>query len=136
MVVFAILILFLTLNLKVRPFGIDDLNDLETLSVVTQIITIYCGIFFITDVSDTLANSESLTTATLDAIKSSGVVLSEFFKTVLFIIIVLANFAFFLIWGVKLFSELKAMFINKMPKIYVLICLCNDYEKFKELDRK
>ena len=134
MIVFAILILFLTLNLKVRPFGYDDLNDLETLSVVTQIITIYCGIFFITDVSKTI--SDSMNTATKDAIMASGILLSEFFATVLFMIIAIANFAFFLIWGIKIFAELKGMFINKVPKLYVCLCLCNDYEKFKELQAK
>jgi hypothetical protein len=61
MVVFALLILFLSLSMKVRPFGVDTLNDLETLSVITQIITIYCGIFFLSDVSSALADSSSMT---------------------------------------------------------------------------
>jgi hypothetical protein len=33
-------------------------------------------------------------------------------------------------------KEVKGMLINKIPKIYVFCCLCNDNEKFKDQQRK
>ena len=53
----ALLIVFLALNLKMRPFTLNQLNDLETFSIITQIITLYCGLFFISDVSTILENA-------------------------------------------------------------------------------
>jgi hypothetical protein len=32
-----------------RPFASRDLNDIEDVSMIAGIITIYCGIFFITN---------------------------------------------------------------------------------------
>ena len=34
-----------------KPFSILALNDLETISLVTSMITIYCGIFYLSDIS-------------------------------------------------------------------------------------
>ena len=39
--------IFLQANNNNRPFKQRQLNDIENMSVATQIITIYCGIFFI-----------------------------------------------------------------------------------------
>jgi hypothetical protein len=95
-------------------------------------MTIYCGVFFITDVSDTIEKSQDMTTTMRDQIKSQGIMLNEFSKMALFIVLMLANFAFFLYWGIKLLIEIRAMLINKIPKIYVFVCLCNNLEKFKD----
>ena len=51
MIVFMLLIVFLFLNLKKKPFASVALNDLETTSLITSMITIYCGIFYISDMS-------------------------------------------------------------------------------------
>ena len=50
--VFLLISVFLFVNLKKKPFTIIALNDLETISLATSMITIYCGIFFLSDVSE------------------------------------------------------------------------------------
>lgn len=48
LIVFILLIAFLFVNMKKIPFQTIALNDLETLSLLTSMITIYCGLFFVT----------------------------------------------------------------------------------------
>ena len=47
LVLIILLISFLQANTTRRPFLARQLNDIENMSLATQIITIYCGIFFI-----------------------------------------------------------------------------------------
>ena len=47
LVLLIMLGVFLQANNTNRPFKTRQLNDIENMSVATQIITIYCGIFFI-----------------------------------------------------------------------------------------
>lgn len=51
MIVFLLMILFLILTLKKKPYMSISLNELEAISLVTSTVSIYCGIFFITSVS-------------------------------------------------------------------------------------
>jgi hypothetical protein len=41
LVVFLVLILFLILNLKLQPFAFQALNDMEIMSIITTMLTIY-----------------------------------------------------------------------------------------------
>jgi hypothetical protein len=47
LILLIILVLFMQGNATNRPFSARALNDIENLSLSTQIATIYCGIFFI-----------------------------------------------------------------------------------------
>ena len=47
--VFLLVIVFLIINLKLKPFTQVALNDLESMSLVASMITVYCGIFFMQD---------------------------------------------------------------------------------------
>jgi hypothetical protein len=47
LVLLIMLVVFLQANSSNRPFAERALNDIEALSLATQIVTIYCGIFFI-----------------------------------------------------------------------------------------
>ena len=49
LVVFLMVTLFLILNLKKKPFIQDALNNLETASLIASSITIYFGLYFISD---------------------------------------------------------------------------------------
>ena len=49
LVVFVLLILFLVINIKIRPFSLLVLNEMESLSLITSMISIYCGLFYISD---------------------------------------------------------------------------------------
>ena len=57
LVLLILLMGFLQANNSRRPFLARQLNDIEALSMATQIVTIYCGIFFISAKTD--RNSET-----------------------------------------------------------------------------
>jgi hypothetical protein len=89
------MIVFLIANLKKKPYLSMSLNDLETISLITSSLSIYCGIFFITDIpSKDLPN--------LPTSVKSGVTLSEAMKFLFFVIIMVANLAFFGYWFYKM----------------------------------
>ena len=54
------LIIFLLLNMKLMPFTFQALNDMEMLSILTWMLTIYWGIFFLSDMPE-IYNSEDST---------------------------------------------------------------------------
>lgn len=47
LVILIILVMYTQLNNMRRPFIARALNDMEDLSLMTSVITIYCGLFFI-----------------------------------------------------------------------------------------
>jgi hypothetical protein len=51
LVLLILLVVFMQLNNVMRPFGTRSLNEIEDISLTTQIITIYCGLFFISSKS-------------------------------------------------------------------------------------
>ena len=124
LVVFMLLIIFLLLNMTKYPFQTIVLNQLETMSLLTSMISIFCGIFFI--VSIQTVNGEENTSN-----NSSGVVLSEHIKMFFFFVIVFANLTFFVYWTIKAIQEFKAMLIKKFSFIYIYVCLCGNRDKYK-----
>ena len=95
LIVFMLMIIFLIANLKKKPYLAMSLNDLETISLITSTISIYCGIFFITDIP--AKDVPNLPTSV-----KSGITLSENMKFLFFIIIMVANLAFFGYWFYKI----------------------------------
>ena len=57
LVVFLVVILFIIINLKYLPFQFKSLNEMEIMSLVTCMLTIYCGLFFMPDLPE-VYNSE------------------------------------------------------------------------------
>ena len=53
LVVFVLLVSFLLINIKLKPFALVVLNEMETLSLTTSMITVYCGLFFLSDIKGT-----------------------------------------------------------------------------------
>ena len=47
LVLLLVLVAFLQVNNLRRPFAVRALNDIEGISLMTSMITIYCGLFFI-----------------------------------------------------------------------------------------
>mmetsp|Transcript_30031 Transcript_30031/g.29279 ORF Transcript_30031/g.29279 Transcript_30031/m.29279 type:complete len:90 (-) Transcript_30031:1577-1846(-) len=88
-----LLITCLIVNTKKKPFVSLALNELETYSLASSMITIYCGIFFISDTRETIDVNDNETHLTL----------SERAKLFFFIIIVIVNIIFFLIWSVRMY---------------------------------
>ena len=45
---FLVLVFYLSLHNSRRPFITRGLNDAETTSILVSLLTVYCGIFFVT----------------------------------------------------------------------------------------
>lgn len=104
-------------NLKKKPYVLIVLNNLELISLVTSMITVYCGIFFIADKpSDWIKDNPE--------VSKGSISLSENSLLILFIIIVVANLIFFTIWGYSMLLEIRLKIRSKFPKLYVAVCLC------------
>jgi len=91
-----LLIVFLYLNTNWKPFVNRALNSLETLSLISSMVTIYCGLFFISDTEEQHIN-----------ISVSQLVLTENVKMLFFVVIVSVNVFFFFYWGYKMYQEMK-----------------------------
>ena len=113
LVVFLLLIIFLLLNLKKEPFALAALNDLEIFSLASSIITIYCGLFFISEVPQ---GSKDYVNGSKNNKFIYIVTLPEWVKVVFFFFIVLSNMLFFLYWIYKMYIELKSLIIKKLER--------------------
>ena len=51
-------------------------------------------------------------------------------------VIIVVNALFFIYWGLKMLVEVKYTIIGKVPKLYVCLFLCNDFERFKVQQKK
>jgi len=59
LVVFVLLIFFLILSMTKKPFQTVVLNQLEIMSLAVSMFTIFCGIFYIVNISTTDTTSNS-----------------------------------------------------------------------------
>ena len=100
------LILFTFLTLKLRPFDRSEFLELESLSLIITMITIYFGLFFISEGLDSTTTEQSYTVQT-------GVDLKQSTKLIFFILILLLNALFFIYWLIKMFKEFKSGFRTK-----------------------
>mmetsp|Transcript_34088 Transcript_34088/g.33275 ORF Transcript_34088/g.33275 Transcript_34088/m.33275 type:complete len:116 (+) Transcript_34088:1-348(+) len=92
LVVFLLLIVFLILNTKKKPFVNLALNDLETYSLAASMLTIYCGLFYISDTKSMNFNAST-----------PQLILSEQIKLFFFFVIVGINLFFFCYWAFKMY---------------------------------
>eukprot|EP00347_Sterkiella_histriomuscorum_P009615 403340531 len=129
LIIFMTLIAFLLITMKKKPFQTVVLNNLEIISLITCSITIFCGLFFILDVNTVEVNEDSTSTSS----NTSGVYLSENSKLAFFFVIVLSNVIFFTYWTLELVKELHSTLILKFGKIYLVLFLCNNQQKFEKL---
>jgi hypothetical protein len=83
------------LQLRWQPFKLQQLNKMEIRSIVVSAVTLYAGLFFMTDE------------------------LNEFWKIVLFVFMILANFAFLYYWAFFTFG-------------YYFAALCEKFKCFKK----
>mmetsp|Transcript_20833 Transcript_20833/g.19879 ORF Transcript_20833/g.19879 Transcript_20833/m.19879 type:complete len:204 (-) Transcript_20833:986-1597(-) len=126
LIVFIMLIGFLLVTSKKKPFVSLALNDLEIYSLSSSMITVYCALFFI---SDTAADAAGTTA-------ESTLVLSEEMKLAFFVLILFSNLVFILYWTLKMYQALQSMLILKMGKIYIILCLCCRAKKLEVLQKK
>ena len=63
LVIFLILIIFIILNIKLMPYTFQTLNDMEMLSLITWMLTIYWGLFFLSDMPEVYNSTDSFVKA-------------------------------------------------------------------------
>jgi hypothetical protein len=97
MLVFAFIIGAGALQCIVRPFMTDALNGLELTSILGLTISIYSGIFFVTDSSNNPTTMET----------RNDFKLSDSEKFVLFMLFILSNALFFVCWLMLFATEAK-----------------------------
>jgi predicted outer membrane repeat protein len=131
LVVFLVLIIFLILNIKLLPFTFKSLNDMEMLSFLTSMLTIYCGLFY-------LSNMPEVYNSTDEAVKAAdnGLRLNEASNWLLFLIILLCNIAFIVYWWLKMLKEIENTLRSKFEKAYLIIWLWGNKYKLMEEKRK
>ncbi|CDW75586.1 UNKNOWN [Stylonychia lemnae] len=124
--VFFLLICFLIITMRNKPYSTLELNNLEIVSIVTSMISIYCGMFFITDLPEKWVKENP-------DFSKGAVILDPNTKLAFFIIIVSSNGFFFCYWIIKMIDEIIQKIRNSFPKIYLFMCACGDVNK---LDRQ
>eukprot|EP00347_Sterkiella_histriomuscorum_P017716 403348268 len=129
LIVFILLIVFLFFNIKKQPFQTLALNDLETLSLLTSMITIYCGLFFVSSMPQEYIDE-------LPDLGEGALQLDENTKLFFFSMIMISNITFFSFFGMKMYQEVKQKFRAKASKLYMILCLCGNRQKLQdELDQ-
>ncbi|CDW85822.1 UNKNOWN [Stylonychia lemnae] len=120
-----ILICFTMFNFKKKPFISQILNNLETLSLVTSMVTVYCGVFFIINKPQSWINQNP-------DYSQGAVSLSVGFQRFFFSMILIANLLFLIYWAFKFQQELRSKFRQKLTKIYLAVCLCFNKDKLQK----
>lgn len=119
LILLIVLVLFMQGNATNRPFSARALNDIENLSLATQIATIYCGIFFI--------SSKDPTQSSFDP--SKDFYLSSNGEILFFVVIALCNLAFILLWVTKFIAVIRVLIKEEYPRLYVVLFLCGREDK-------
>jgi hypothetical protein len=107
-----------------RPFGNRQLNDIEDLSLLTQVFTIYCGLFFITAVNPSSSSFNS----------STDFVLDEPTTYVLIFALTFTNIFFLVQWFAQFMKTLKelAQKNTENPDLYINLFLCGRKDKLEK----
>jgi hypothetical protein len=90
--VVIVLVPSLYLQYASRPYNSNELNHMETEALFTATITIYCGLYYLSDS------------------------ISEELKVILFVVIVIGNAYFIIFWGYYMMQALVDMFIKIFPQ--------------------
>ena len=119
------MMVFFFLTSRWQPFMTTALNHLEIISLATSLVTIYCGLFFASSLDPSIVSE-------VPELQEKALMLGETTKLILFIIILVSNAIFFVVWLIKLLEEIKHKLRSAFPRVYLKYCLCNDESKLEE----
>lgn len=120
LVLLILMVSFLQLNNTLRPFATRDLNDIEDLSMIAGIVTIYCGILFITSKDP---SSPSFDPTSDFSLPTWGALLT-------FFVIIIANLVFVFTWAIKFIAIIRTMIKERYSRLYLCLFLCCREDKF------
>ncbi|TNV88134.1 hypothetical protein FGO68_gene5028 [Halteria grandinella] len=103
-----------------QPYSKPYMNRLEILSLLTQAVSVYFGIYYI---------SNSMTKS-IQAQIDSKELLSEDSSLLIFVTIVFVNMAYFAYWLASFMKEFSTTMRVKYPRLYTAVCLCCKQWKF------
>lgn len=96
-------------------------------------ITLYCGIFYISDISKDVEKLKEIEIAVPitgancnNLVLKYIVTLAEWIKMFLFVVIVLANLFFLLFWLYRMVYVVKYHMLSKMEKMYLKFIVFGD----------
>ena len=116
--VFFVIIVFIMITARHKPYLSRQMNDLELISLVTSGVTISSRVFFLSSLDSSLLNFNP----------SKDFELSFTFKWIFFALILLSNAFFLMSWLYYFFQEIQDKCRQKVPRIYKCCCLCcRDY---------
>ncbi len=115
---------FIFITIRRRPFETMHMNELEVISLFALIVTVYCGLFFLSSRSPTSLGYQYGRDCKL--MFHILVSLSSSTRWLLFVLIVFVNLLFLLLWLWRLFSDLKDTLRTRCRRFYLCCCLfCN-----------
>ena len=121
----ALVVLFILLTSKVRPFTSPGLNFLEILSLAVLSLTVYAGLFFLAE--------EDASSPAFHYRKDFT--LSPASKWLLFLLILVSNLFFFIVWLHSLIGALAATLVRQCPALFRCCCLCNSRARLRKIRR-
>jgi hypothetical protein len=128
LVLVIILVVFFQLNNVLRPSCNRSLNECEDLSLLTQLLTMYCGLFFLSQ-SDVDPDSTAYD-------PSSDFILTEPTRLALLGAIVVGNVFFLASWGVRFVRTLRGAIRYSSRDLYVAVFLCCRADRLSKDDAK
>ena len=112
---FLLLLAFLALTHRRRPFRTRSLNNLELISLAALAATVYAGFFYL--------SARPRSDPAFDQNKDFE--MSNASRWVLFVFIVGLNLAFLIAWGSGVSAAFRAICRLRCPRMFLCCCLCN-----------
>ena len=113
LVFFIIIICFLLATFKLKPYSRKGFINLECLSLVVTLCTVYFAIFFVSDVTD-FQDETGVTPYMWKANKHS--------KNFFFLLILVANLIFMIYWIYLMALDIRAILRVSNERLYTYFC--------------
>ena len=109
-----IFVIFFMIQIKLKPFYDDSLNNMESISLFVLIMTIYCGLYY-------------------QAGQGESVMQLNFVKWTIFTLVLAPSLVFIIYFAYKMRIEILKIALNKSPKTFRFVtCGFVDINEFRE----
>ena len=122
LIFFIIILVELLATIRFRPYSRQTFANLECVSLMVTLLTVYFGIFFVSDM--TQFEDE---TRVIQYGWSSSIPAKNFF----FVLILFSNIGFIAYWLLLIIQEIRAKLRIEHEKLYFLICACKNKRRME-----